>query len=212
MRDIGKNIRDLREAAGLKQEELAEKLFVTRQTVSNYETGKTRPDVEMIGRLAEVLGTDANTVFYGPIDSAARRRQRRRLTVWGCVLAALALAAFPLHALALRVQTEQYQVWPNAMMSLVYEPLLFFLLGYFALALTRFLLRARPLSAPWVKWARRAALVLTVLAAVLLAPVVLRLPVPTPRPLQYFTILVMAHPALFAIPGAALALLGGGEE
>ncbi len=211
MRDIGKNIRDLREAAGLKQEELAEKLFVTRQTVSNYETGKTRPDVEMIGKLAEVLGTDANTVFYGPTDSAERYRQRRRLTVWGGVLAVLAIAAVPLHALALRVQQEQYQVVPNMLMSLVYEPLLFFLLGYFALALTRFLLRARPLSAPWVKWARRAALVLTVLAAVLLAPVVLQLPIPTWRPLQYFTLVIMAHPAFFTIPGAVLALLGRGE-
>lgn len=211
MRDIGKNIRDLREAAGLKQEELAEKLFVTRQTVSNYETGKTRPDVEMIGALAEVLGTDANTVFYGPTDSAARRRQRQKLLLWGGILAVLALAAVPLHALALRVQTEKYQVWPNAMMSLVYEPLLFFQLGYFALALTRFLLRARPLSAPWVKWVRRAVLVLTVLAAALLALVVLRLPIPSWRPLQYFTILVMAHPAIFAIPGAVLALLDRGE-
>lgn len=35
MRDIGKNIRDLRKSKGLTQEELAARLFVTRQTVSN---------------------------------------------------------------------------------------------------------------------------------------------------------------------------------
>lgn len=35
MRDTGKNIRDLRESKGLTQEELAARLFVTRQTVSN---------------------------------------------------------------------------------------------------------------------------------------------------------------------------------
>ena len=39
MRDIGKNIRTLRERKGMTQEELAQALFVTRQTVSNYETG-----------------------------------------------------------------------------------------------------------------------------------------------------------------------------
>ena len=39
MRDIGKNIRTLREKKGMTQEELAQALFVTRQTVSNYETG-----------------------------------------------------------------------------------------------------------------------------------------------------------------------------
>ena len=39
MRDIGKNIRQAREKKGYSQEQLAELLFVTRQTVSNYETG-----------------------------------------------------------------------------------------------------------------------------------------------------------------------------
>ena len=48
MRDIGKNIRDLREQAKLTQDALAEQLCTTRQTISNYERGKTRPDVEQI--------------------------------------------------------------------------------------------------------------------------------------------------------------------
>ena len=39
MRDIGKNIRTLRTRRGLSQDQLAEALHVTRQTVSNYETG-----------------------------------------------------------------------------------------------------------------------------------------------------------------------------
>ena len=69
MRDIGKNIRKLRESKGLTQDQLAEKLFVTRQTVSNYETGRTRPDVDMIVSIANVLETDANSVIYGlPAD------------------------------------------------------------------------------------------------------------------------------------------------
>lgn len=65
MRDIGKNIRDLRQQKHLTQEELAEQLFVTRQTVSNYENGRTRPDVDQILRLAEIFDTDANAVLYG---------------------------------------------------------------------------------------------------------------------------------------------------
>ena len=66
MRDIGKNIRDLRQQKHLTQEELAERLFVTRQTISNYEHGRTRPDVDQILRLAEIFDTDANAVLYGP--------------------------------------------------------------------------------------------------------------------------------------------------
>ena len=71
MRDIGKNIRDLRQQKHLTQEELAEQLFVTRQTVSNYENGRTRPDVDQILRLAEIFDTDANAVLYGPQPAAA---------------------------------------------------------------------------------------------------------------------------------------------
>ena len=39
MRDIGKNIRTLRVERDMSQDQLAEALHVTRQTVSNYETG-----------------------------------------------------------------------------------------------------------------------------------------------------------------------------
>lgn len=88
MRDIGKNIRDLRESKGLTQEELAARLFVTRQTVSNYETGKTRPDVDMILPIAEVLDADANTVFYGrPVDD--RKRSIISAVILAVVTAAL---------------------------------------------------------------------------------------------------------------------------
>ena len=52
MRDIGRNIRDLWERAKLTQDVLAEQLCKTGQTISNYERGKTRPDVEQILRLA----------------------------------------------------------------------------------------------------------------------------------------------------------------
>ena len=39
MRDISKNIREVRLRRGMSQEHLAQALHVTRQTVSNYETG-----------------------------------------------------------------------------------------------------------------------------------------------------------------------------
>ena len=59
MRDIGKNIKDLRIRAKLTQEELAEKLFVTRQTVSNYENGKSRPDVDMIVKIGQFVARNS---------------------------------------------------------------------------------------------------------------------------------------------------------
>ena len=65
MRDIGKNIKRLRLQQELTQDELAERLFVTRQTVSNYETGKSKPDVEMLVKISEVFGVDVQQLIHG---------------------------------------------------------------------------------------------------------------------------------------------------
>ena len=62
MNDIGKNIRFLREQRKWSQDQLAEALHVTRQTVSNYETGRSRPDVEMLTTLAAALEEGAVTL------------------------------------------------------------------------------------------------------------------------------------------------------
>lgn len=67
MQDIGKNIRALRMRKKLSQDQLAEAIHVTRQTVSNYETGRSRPDVEMLTELAQALDVDIKELVYGPI-------------------------------------------------------------------------------------------------------------------------------------------------
>lgn len=51
MANISKNIKRLRKENNLTQETLAEKLFVTRQTVSYWETGRNQPTLDMLGRL-----------------------------------------------------------------------------------------------------------------------------------------------------------------
>ena len=44
MRDIGANIRRARTRRRLTQDDLAQTVHTTRQTISNYETGRSRPD------------------------------------------------------------------------------------------------------------------------------------------------------------------------
>ena len=75
MRDIGKNIRDLRIRENMTQDELAEKLHVTRQTVSNYETGRSRPDVDMLTLIAQALNTDPI-----PFSTARHRFPQKNMT------------------------------------------------------------------------------------------------------------------------------------
>ena len=61
---ISKNIKRLRQQTGMTQEQMAEKLFVTRQTVSLWENGKTQPDIQTLERIAECFGVELMTVLY----------------------------------------------------------------------------------------------------------------------------------------------------
>jgi transcriptional regulator with XRE-family HTH domain len=65
MTSVSKNIKRLRNEAGMSQETLAEKLSVTRQTVSSWETGRTQPDLETLAAIGEALGSDVTGLIYG---------------------------------------------------------------------------------------------------------------------------------------------------
>ena len=65
MTKISKNIKRLRNAQGISQEALAEKLFISRQAVSSWENDRTQPDIEMIGKLAEVFNVSIEELIYG---------------------------------------------------------------------------------------------------------------------------------------------------
>ncbi len=62
---VGKNIAKLRKENKLTQEELAEKLYVTRQAVSNWETGKTEPDIETLQKIADEFNVSIEEIIYG---------------------------------------------------------------------------------------------------------------------------------------------------
>ena len=51
------NLTTLRKYQNLSQEELAERIGVSRQTLSKYETGESLPDIEKCRLLAEIFGT-----------------------------------------------------------------------------------------------------------------------------------------------------------
>lgn len=69
------------------QEDLTAALFVTRQTVSNYENGRSRPDLDMLLNIAQVLDADTTAILYGPPQSPCRKPALIRLAVGGAALA-----------------------------------------------------------------------------------------------------------------------------
>ena len=63
MNVLGNNIRRLRESSVMSQDELAEILNCTRQTVSNYERGVSEPDLESIRKMADIFSCDINELI-----------------------------------------------------------------------------------------------------------------------------------------------------
>ena len=57
---------DLRTRNGLSQDELAEKVFVTRQAVSRWENGETVPNTETLKLLSRLFGVSINTLLGEP--------------------------------------------------------------------------------------------------------------------------------------------------
>ena len=56
--NIGDNIRRLRWEKGWSQKELADQLFVTKQTVSRWEHGLRSPDVETLVKIADLFDAE----------------------------------------------------------------------------------------------------------------------------------------------------------
>ena len=59
-------ILELRTKKGLSQDELAEKIFVTRQAVSRWENGETTPNIETLKLLSKLFDVSINTLLGAP--------------------------------------------------------------------------------------------------------------------------------------------------
>ncbi|MBS6941575.1 MAG: helix-turn-helix domain-containing protein, partial [Slackia piriformis] len=66
-------IRNLREARGLTQRQLAERIGVTDKAVSKWESGRGLPDISLIENLAEALGVSVAELLTGDVRENANR-------------------------------------------------------------------------------------------------------------------------------------------
>ena len=71
---LSENLKNLRKAKGLSQEELAARLHVVRQTVSKWEKGLSVPDAGLLIRLAEVLDTTVGQLLGADIPEDGESR------------------------------------------------------------------------------------------------------------------------------------------
>ena len=64
--EIGEMLKNLREKHHLTQEELAQRVLVTRQAVSRWETGETQPNTETLKLLSREYDVSINTLLGSP--------------------------------------------------------------------------------------------------------------------------------------------------
>lgn len=130
MSAVSKHIKKQRLTQGLTQEALAERLFVTRQTISNWETGKSQPDVDTLLRIAEALQTDAGALIYGPPAKPNQKKEVRKLTIAAGLLLLLGGLAWYLAPIFHRWAGTLYIMEPNMLLHTLLLPLVFLLAGW----------------------------------------------------------------------------------
>ena len=101
--ELGKQIRMYRQEAQLSQEELADRVYVSRQTISNWENDKSYPDVNSLVLLSEVFHISLDKLIKGDIDvmkEAIKKEEVEKMkqygTIYTILLIATVVAAVPL--------------------------------------------------------------------------------------------------------------------
>lgn len=65
MNQLAQQIKKLRTGQNLSQDDLAEKLYISRQAVSKWENGEATPDIDKLVQLAEIFGVSLDYLVLG---------------------------------------------------------------------------------------------------------------------------------------------------
>lgn len=90
--ELKEHLKEHRQRLGLSQEELAERIFVTRQTISNWETDKTYPDVQSLLLLSDLFGVSIDELVKGDVATMEskikkewKKMSRLIAVAWGLI-------------------------------------------------------------------------------------------------------------------------------
>lgn len=94
--ELATHIKEHRARLGMSQEELAEAIFVSRQTISNWETDRTYPDVQSLLLLSNLFDVSVDSLIKGDVEEmkATLSAEAKKLNKLGIVMvASFAVAA-----------------------------------------------------------------------------------------------------------------------
>lgn len=93
--ELGEQLKAYRQKVQLSQEELANRVYVSRQTISNWENNKTYPDVNSLVLLSEVFQVSLDQLIKGDIDAmkeVIRKEEIDKMKRYGAIYTALLIA------------------------------------------------------------------------------------------------------------------------
>jgi len=128
MNGLGERIKEKRLQAGLTQEELAERIHTTRQTVSNYELGNSEPRLDAVSDIAEALGCRPAELIG---DAELSRGSNRYLIVSAALLAAELVILLFIDPALRRHTSMSYDGSLSLISFFVVQNILMLLLGFF---------------------------------------------------------------------------------
>ena len=106
---LSENIKTIRKAKGLSQQELAVKLNVVRQTISKWEQGLSVPDSDMLISISEVFETPVSKLLGERIiELAQKKTTRKRILYW--LLISLSVVITAIFAILLALESP-YLGW-----------------------------------------------------------------------------------------------------
>ena len=101
--ELGNQIKAHRAALSLSQEELAEKVYVTRQTVSNWKNGKSYPDIHSLLLLSALFDVSLDQLIKGDLETMKQevnaadvKAMNRDAIIFSILLAATIILPVPL--------------------------------------------------------------------------------------------------------------------
>ena len=86
--ELGKQIKKYRQESQLSQDELADRVYVSRQTISNWENDKTYPDVTSLVLLSEIFQISLDKLIKGDIDTmkeVIKQEEIKKLNHYGAI-------------------------------------------------------------------------------------------------------------------------------
>ena len=99
MESIGSIIRRQRKSKNLTQEELGKMLFVSKQSVSKWETGRVLPDIETLRKLCAILDIKSDEILGGSVEEVKHCRRWIKVCIVCAVLSLLCAVFFGLGGL-----------------------------------------------------------------------------------------------------------------